>query len=1130
MKFFVAFLASWCIISQAPLNAQQWTIITEDNISPTGVKDLQPDKFSLYTMDDKRMKTLLWSAPDESSLDASQSDIIIQVAKPDQTIEAFSIVRYHMMEPELELKFPDIRTFYGVSVVNPYNSIRIDYTNHGFRAVISSYESKIFIDHFQRNDRNTKIVYYKSDYKKHAEWNCSVVSDSKSEHDTNNTHHDGSRIGDCQLRSYRLAQAATAEYSAFHGGTPLSVMSAVTTAINRINQVYEAEVAVRLILVANTDQLFYYNASTDPYTNNDGGAMLGENITTCNSVIGSGNYDIGHVFSTNGGGVAYLGAVCGSNKAGGVTGTNTPIGDPFTIDYVAHEMGHQFGGNHTQYNNCNRSANSAMEPGSASTIMGYAGICSPDVQSNSDAYFHARSLQEIKTFINTGSSCEQIIGSFVNSAPIVTSQSNRSIPVSTPFILTLGASDPEGHPITYAWEQMNAYTSPAQTMPPASSNSTGPVFRSITSTSSPSRYFPPLSNVINNTTNTWQVLPSVNRSMSFRGVARDFTGVAGCNSEINITVSTVNASSGAFSITSFNNLATWNEGDTKNITWNVANTNVAPVNAPNIDILLSYDGGNTYPITLVAGVPNDGSQDITVPSGTTTQARFMVRGSNHIFYDINNANLIIAIGGPNFSISNTPPSVTICQGQSALMTVTVTSILGFSNPVTFSLAGLPSGISGSFSVNPVSPGGSTVLTLTNTNAAIGNFSFNIQGVSGVITKSASGQISSLAVVNTVSSLILPDDGAVNMILTPDFKWGSVTNADSYTLQISRDITFNDIELSINSTSTFYQLLTSLTGLSNYYWRVRGLNNCSNGPWSVVRSLETVPCFTYSAADLPITISDSETPTINSYLPLTDKGNITDLDVLNLTGLHTYVNDLRFTLFSPSGNNVIVWNTPCPGDFDNFNINFDQAASNSNWPCPPIDGGSYIPSNSLNAFNNLQMKGQWRLQVQDLADVDGGSLSTWKIKTCVNNFCRLKVDNTYPSGAGSLFAAVNCAVDGDTIRFIPTLMNDTIFLGTQNLVNNKNLVIEGDISKNIHIISTSPNPVFVNNVPSGNQELKIKGLHIHSSNAGIGAINNLGKLTLEDVITYKWQGSSTATINSQTGATTTFIGNCKILNN
>ena len=1125
MKVFSLLLSIVFLSTNQNLQAQNWSITKEDKIPNKGVKDLTPQIYTIFEMDDQEMKTLLWSAPSEENSDVRQSNVIINIGLPDGNIEPFKVIRYQMMESELSLKYEDIRTFYGMSSIDAYKSVRIDYTVHGFRAVISSPEGKIFIDHYQRNDKNTRIVYYKKDYKKVPSWGCNVTATDGDNVRTN--HGSGSRIGDCQLRSYRLAQATTGEYSIFHGGTPASVMSAVVTVINRINEVYEAEIAVRFVLVANTDQIFYYNASTDPYTNNDVGAMLAENQTTCDNIIGSANYDIGHVFGTGAGGVAFLVSVCNNSiKAGGVTGSGVPVGDPFTIDYVAHEIGHQFGGNHTQYNDCNRSNAAAMEPGSASTIMGYAGICSPNVQNNSDPYFHARSLQEMKNFLLAGGgNCDQIISSFTNSAPSVSSQPNYTIPRSTPFALTLTASDPNNDPMTYAWEQMNAFVGSAQTMPPAPTNISGPVFRSITPSTNPTRYFPNISTILSGSTaNTWEVVPSVGRTMSFRGIARDFTGVAGCNSEINPTVTTV-AAAGPFTVTSFNTASTWLEEETRTITWNVAGTTANGINCSNVDILLSYDGGLTYPVTLLSSTPNDGSQNIIVPTGTTTTARVMVKANGNIFFDVNNANITINPGSPTFSISTSPGSISICPGQSKNVSINLTSILGFNNPVTLSFSSLPTGISGSFSPNPATPGSTSTLTLTNTNATPANTNITITGTSGALSKTANLQLSLLASVgSTAPTQVAPINGNLDTPLRPDFKWSFISNATSYELQMTRDINFNNVEIIVNSVSTTFTLNQNLDGFSTYYWRVRGINACSVGSWSNIWSFETILCMIYNASDLPITISSTGTPTINSFISISDKGTITDLDVVNLQGLHTYIDDLRFTLFAPNATNVIIWNQPCAAE-DNFNINFDQSAPNSNWPCPPIDGGSYIPSNSINTYNGLQQRGAWNLRVQDLFDQDGGSLTSWGIKTCLTNFCRLIVNNPHPSGTGSLLAAINCSASGDTIRFASNMLNDTILLGNQNLVINKNLVIEADITKNIHIMSNSANATIVNN--AGNT-LKIEGLYIHSANAGIGAINNFGTLTLDDVSTYKWPGASTSTIQNQTGASTNLIGNCKIL--
>lgn len=1118
------------ILSNAlTLHSQTWTEVSERDVEITATRDIFPESYRLYALDNEAMRLLLWSAPHENDTDVHSSKVQIEIMMADGISDQFRIVQYDMMEPELAARFPDIRTFYGVSITDPYRYVRIDYTDQGFRAVIRDIGYQVFIDHFQRGDKTHRIVYYRHDYKKTPKWGCLVPGDDRNAREQDHGQR-GVLIGDCQLRSYRLAQATTGEYSNYHGATSAAqegvVMSAVVNIINRVNQVYEAEVAVRMILINNTNTLFYYNPATDPFTGDNASTMLGQNITNTNNVIGSANYDIGHVFGgTGNNGVAYLAGVCTTTlKAGGVTTSTAPVGDPFSIDYVAHEMGHQFGANHTQCNNCNRNNPTSMEPGSASTIMGYAGICAPNVQSNSDAYFHAISLQEIKTFISgSGNVCAQIIPSFVNTAPVVTPQSNYSIPVSTPFILTLSATDAENHPMTFAWEQMNNVTATVA-MPPSSANTTGPMFRSIFATASPSRYFPPLDNVIANTTNIWHVLPSVARSLSFRGVARDFTGVAGCNHETNITVSTVNAAAGAFSVTSFNAASNWLSGQIQNVTWNIAQTNTAPVNAPMVDILLSYDGGNTYPVTLLSGTPNDGNESIVVPAGNTSQGRIMVRGTNHIFYDINNTNISISNGSPAFDIVSSSYYESICDGSSRQFTIQVNGISGYSDPVILGISGLPVGFSANFSNNPVIPGGSSILTITNTGAANGSYPVVLSGQSGSITLDRS-----LFIVVPVTppmsapNLTAPANAAVNVATRPNLTWNAVPNAAQYTIQIDYYPDFPAPIIVQNVSVPSFTPGTHLVGLTTYYWRVRAFNSCGESSWSQVRSFTTQSCFVYTSTNVPLLISSGGPNTVNSLLNVSDKGTITDLDVLDLIGLHTYVDDLRFSLIAPNNTTQIIWNRPCD-DHDNFNINFDQSAPASpTWPCPPTDGGTYRPSNTLNVFNTLSQRGQWRLRIEDLFAGDGGSLQNWRIKNCVNNFCRLIVDNNRLNDAGSLLAAINCASSGDTIRFAPDFVNQIINLGSQNIVVNKNLVIEANPSSNINIISSSADATLVNN-----NTLTIKGLNIYASGNVNGAILNNSNLVLENVNVYNYPGgSSQGTVRNN--GNMEILGNCNIQN-
>ncbi|HLO53602.1 MAG TPA: zinc-dependent metalloprotease family protein, partial [Saprospiraceae bacterium] len=618
------------------LLGQNWNIIQNaDLITNTGEKDIKPNKFLIYELDDNQIKTILSSAPKEDE-NGNNDQTTIKLGLPDGEIEEFSIFEYKMMEDGLAAKFPEIKTYLGVSIVNPSNHVRIDYTAHGLRAMIFSPEGYIFIDHYQRNDKNHKIVYYKKDYAKTTPWFCGVTNNGLKDR---NNQSNGSRIGDCGIRhDYQIAIAATGEYTTFHGGTVALAQAAIVTTMNRVNGVFETECASRMILIANNNLIIYTNAGTDPYTNGDPGLMIDQNQTNIDAVIGNANYDIGHVFGTNSGGLAGLGVVCNNSfKALGVTGSGAPIGDPFDIDYVAHEIGHQFNANHTQYNDCNRNDATSIEPGSASTIMGYAGICAPDVQANSNAYFSTASLYEIRPFV-ASNTCDTEI-TVTNSAPAVTPVSNYSIPISTPFVLTASATDPDGT-LSYCWEQINTWVSPTQTMPPASTNLTGPMFRSLSPVASPSRYFPNLSDILSNTNPTWEELPSIGRTMNFRVTVRDNVATAGCTGEVESAVTTVSAA-GPFLVTSPNSALSYAGNSTQIVTWDVAGTTAAPINCGNVDILLTTNGGNTF-TTLVANTPNDGTQSVTMPNISSTTARVWIKCSNNIFFDVSNVNFTIS--------------------------------------------------------------------------------------------------------------------------------------------------------------------------------------------------------------------------------------------------------------------------------------------------------------------------------------------------------------------------------------------------------------------------------------------------------------------------------------------------------
>jgi subtilisin-like proprotein convertase family protein len=511
----------------------------------------------------------------------------------------------------------------------------------------SGVDGTTFIDPYDK-ELKSYMVFNKADLTTTKTFRCDVADNGNLAEDLP-SNAPLLRANNSMFKTYRLALACTIEYAAFHvnaaglnAGTlaqkKAAVLAAMVVTMTRVNGVYERDMSMTMVLIPNNEAII--NITSDNYDNdNTANILLDQNQTQIDLIIGDANYDIGHVASTGGGGVASPQSPCNAgSKSRGVTGLPSPVGDEYDIDFVAHEMGHQWGCSHTfngDAGNCgggNRVTASAFEPGSGTTIMGYAGICAPqDVQLHSDAYFHARSLIQMIAYVNAGGNCGVIVPNG-NTPPTVSAGPVYTIPYGTAFVLTGTATDVDASALTYCWEQYNFQIS---TQPPVGTSTTGPNFRSYNPTISASRYFPKLSDVVaNNLAPTWEVVPNVARTLAFSLVVRDNQGPLGGQTErstVNITL----ANTGPFKVTSQNATEAWAQGSSQVVTWDVAGTTATGINTANVNIRMSVDGGLTFPIMLAANTPNDGSETITAPNLVSQTCRLMVEAVGNVFYAVN---------------------------------------------------------------------------------------------------------------------------------------------------------------------------------------------------------------------------------------------------------------------------------------------------------------------------------------------------------------------------------------------------------------------------------------------------------------------------------------------------------------
>jgi len=961
--------------------------------------------YQTYQLDIDAFKAQLVNAPLRSA-STTLSNSKVYLPNIEGELEQFMVVEAPVLSDELSQRYPNIKTYLGFSIKNAGTRVRFSLTPQGLQTLTTYPDAPMtFTVPLSKSDNASYIIYSRAARTESLKDFKCLTEDEFFPIETNGfVNRDAN---DQILRTFRIAISTTGEYTNFwddgnagNGDAQEDALGQVVSTLNRSNEVFEVDMAVTFTLVTGTE-IIYPNAGNDPYTGNLNSNL--QNALTAN--VGEANYDIGHLFTfdNNNGNAGCIGCVCVDGSKGSgfsahefLDNDGGPyMSDFFDIDYVPHEIGHQMGANHT-FSTGNEGQGVNAEPGSGTTIMGYAGITSGnDVQDHSDPYFHYFSILQI---LNNLENRTCWVGSAItNSSPVADAGLDYTIPMGTAFVLKAAAADVDGGDVlTYTWEQIDDGTTTTSNFGP--NKTSGAVWRSRPPGTSKERYMPIVERVISGQltetnpaetadNSSWETVSNVGRALNFALVVRDRSEANGVGqtpqSDFDTMSVVVDGSAGPFVVTSQTTNESWNAGSLETVTWNVAGTDGGAVNTPTVNILLSIDGGFTYPFTMATEVPNDGSHSVTVPvtAGNTSTARLKVEGNTTIFYAINATNFTIQES--EFVLNVADNSVDVCSPDDVVFNFIYNTFLGFTDETTFSASGLPLGATATFTPSTATENDTNVTATVSGIAGLtlGNYSFILEGTAGSISKTADLEFNVFDSNLVTLTLLTPVDGATDVEADEAlFTWNADPNALSYEIDIATDAAFTSIVSGIIVSETNYTL-TTLNALTSYFWRVRGSNDCGVGAYSQASfTTANITCSLYNASDTPLNVPDSNANGVNSIINISTTSIITDVNVtVNLT--HNWTEDLILKLIAPNGTEVMLSASHGGNGNDYTNTVFDSDATT------PIGSGSapftgaFQPDGDLSQLNGGFSGGDWTLNVSDTLGFITGTLDSWSLEVC-----------------------------------------------------------------------------------------------------------------------------------------------------